>query len=192
MKSVCAWAAIAAGIVGCGGRQILTPADETDPSAPAAVVAPVDLTQAPTTLALTCDHGIGTIAFVDPCLVGFAFTSAASLGVHEVECQLSTSGHPLVWSFLVALDEVAQHPSTPLISPADFPRSPTSGAVVAVGGRMAGVSSVQGTVTFSRVDPSGRAFIAHLTGTVTWTEPSGATFSCAVDAPFWGAPGGFT
>ncbi|MDB4982889.1 MAG: hypothetical protein JWM82_3641, partial [Myxococcales bacterium] len=151
MKSVCAWAVIAAAAVGCGGRQILMPADVVgDSSLPAATIAPVDVTQAPPTLSMSCDHGVGTIVFVDPCLVGGAVgtSTVSSLGVHEVECQLSTPGHPMVWSFLVALDEVARDPTKPLTFPTDLPRSPTSGAVVAVGGRSARVSSVQGTVTF--------------------------------------------
>lgn len=46
-------------------------------------------------------------------------------------------------------------------------------------------------MTFSRVDGPGRAFVARLEGTFTWTEATGGTFSCAVDAPFWGAPGEF-
>jgi hypothetical protein len=63
--------------------------------------------------------------------------------------------------------------------------------LVDVGGQQARVSSDSGAMTFIRVDPSNRAFVARFDGSVTWTESSGATFSCSVDAPLWGAPGEF-
>jgi hypothetical protein len=46
-------------------------------------------------------------------------------------------------------------------------------------------------MTFSRVDPTARAFIAHFKGTIGWKTTTGSTFSCAFDGPLWGAPGSF-
>jgi hypothetical protein len=193
MWIACVALSFGAALAGCGGRQGLMPADDADAGATAgASIGPVDLTGAPPELAMTCDHGIGTLAFDNPCLVGMNLLGDLSKpGEHEIECHLAGPGHPIVWAFLVPLAQIAQHPDQPLTFPSSFPTSPTSGMRVDVGGHKAGVSSAAGTVTFSRVDPTGRAFIARFNGTITWKETTGSTFSCAVDAPFWGAPGGF-
>lgn len=174
---------------GCGGRQTLDGPPANDGTAgaaapPAITIGPVDPTQAPAQLSMICDGGIGTIAIDSPCLVGFGLSSNASQsGPHEIECTLATSSHPIAWSFLLSIP-TAQNPVT------SFPETP-SGLGVDVGGQNAHVSSTTGTLTFIRVDPSNRAFIAQFDGAVTWTEPSGTTFSCSIDGPLWGAPGNF-
>ena len=184
---VCAALAI---IAGCGGRQMLDqPLDATTGGGAAGAsalptVGPVDLTQAPAQVSMSCDSGVGMIAIDDPCLVGHSFGGNGSeTGPHEIECTLAASGHPIAWSFLLVIP-VTQNPVTLL------PETP-SGVLVDVGGRQARVSGTSGAMTFLRVDPSNRAFVARFDGSVTWTEPSGATFSCSVAGPLWGAPGGF-
>jgi hypothetical protein len=189
-----AWLSLAATIVGCGGRQGLLQADEgADAGATVASVGPVDLTQAPPALPMTCDQGVGTIAFDNPCLVGLNLTGDRSKpGLHVVECHFAAPSHPVAWTFMLPLAQLAKLPNQPLTFPShDVPPPPGPGQLVDVGGLAASVSSVAGTVTFSRIDPTGRAFIARFMGTFIWKEASGSTFTCAVDAPFWGAPGGF-
>jgi len=153
-------------------------------SAPTLTIGPVDLTQAPAQLTMSCDGGVGMITIDNPCLVGHSLEpNALETGPHEIECTLAASVHPIVWSFELFIP-VTQNPVTVL------PETP-SGLLVDVGGRQARVSRATGAMTFTRVDPSNRAFVARFDGSVTWTEPSGATFSCSVDGPLWGAPGGF-
>jgi hypothetical protein len=192
MKGVFAVFAVFAALAiagGCGGRQMLDlpPADDGTAGAtalPSITIGPVDATQAPAQLSMTCDGGVGTIAIDDPCLVGASLSpNASQTGAHAVECTLATSSHPVAWSFLLVIP-TAQNPVTV------FPGVP-SGSNVDVGGRQAHVSSATGALTVTRVDPSNRAFVAQFNGSVTWTESSGATFSCSVDGPLWGAPGDF-
>jgi predicted small lipoprotein YifL len=193
--------ALAAGValVGCGGRQTLDLPPDLDGGTDAgttsarATIGPVDLTLAPRELPTSCDQGIGPLAFDNPCLVGMNLAgNPMSPGFHEVECTLAAPGHPMTWAILLVLSQVAANPDRPVTLPGEFATpSPTSGMTVDVGGTRAGISSVSGTITFSRVDPANRSFIARFQGTMTWKEESGATFSCAVDAPFWGAPGSF-
>jgi hypothetical protein len=182
-------------LAGCGGRQVLGQPDDAPVGATpaAASVGAVDLSQAPAELEASCDQGVGTIAFRNPCLVSQSLGGdPAELGIHEVECSLATPDHPMTWSFLFSLAEVAANPDRPVDLPGAYATtSPTSGAPVDVGGRRAGVSGVAGTLTFSRVDPTNRAFVARFQGTMTWKDAAGTTFSCAVDAPLWGAPGSF-
>ena len=137
---------------------------------------------------MTCDHGVGTLAFDNPCLVGHN-PGANEIGVHEVECTLATTGHPIAWTFLLALAQVIQNPSKPIPSP--LPPGAFFGRSVSVDGMGASVSGFAGAITFSR-RPDEPAFIARLKGTMTWKRQSGATFSCTIDSPFWGAPGDFT
>jgi hypothetical protein len=141
---------------------------------------------------MTCDSGVGTIAFDDPCLVGMNVAGDPSKpGFHEVECRFTAAGHPIAWAFLLPLAQLAVTPDVPLVLPNDAPMTPSSGQLVVVRGEQARVFGVDGTVTFSRIDPVGRAFSARLQGTITWVVPARSTFTCAVDAPFWGAPGTF-
>jgi hypothetical protein len=172
---------------GCGGRQMLDlpPADGNATVAPPSItIGPVDGTQAPAQLSMSCDTGVGAIAIDNPCLVGFSIGGGVSkAGAHEVECTLAASNHPIAWSFLLVLP-VTQNPVTV------FPETP-SAAPVDLGGRQVHASSTTGTLTFSRVDPSNQAFVAQFDGVVTWTASSGATFSCSVDGPLWGTPGAF-
>jgi hypothetical protein len=185
---------VAVGVIlaGCGGRQGLSPPDDAgSESAPAAAtIGPVDLTQAPAQLPLSCDQGIGALAFDNPCLVGTNLSGGGGTGFHETECRFHGMGDPVAWSFVLPLSEIAQNPDHPLSFPSDFPPTPTAMAVD-VDGQQAAVAHVAGAVTFSRVDPTARAFSAWFKGTISWTGTTAAAFTCVVDAPFWGAPGGF-
>jgi hypothetical protein len=177
------------GAIGCGGRQILLePPDDGGAGGSGAPALPetgaVDVSQAPPQLSMSCDQGVGTIAIVDPCLVGHVLgANASEAGPHAVECRLATPSRPLLWSFLVILPT---HQNPIVVSPV------LGNPPVSVGGRQASVSKITGSITFSRVDPSNRAFIARFSGVIIWTDASGATFSCTIDGPLWGAPGGFT
>jgi hypothetical protein len=181
--------------VGCGGRQGLSPAEDAGAAgttgATGATIGPVDLAQAPSELTMTCDHGIGTLGFLNPCLVGQNLAgNQSSPGFSETECQLAGQGHPVVWSFLLPLMSLAEDPNQSLTAPAQLTMTPTGRQTVALGDGEGLISEVDGTLTFSRIDPTGRAFIGNFQGTVTWTTPTG-TFTCAVDGPLWGAPGQF-
>src|ERR1700690_1534629 len=134
MRAVCVSLLVgAAATVGCGGRQDLMPGDVvSDPSAPAPTVAtlgPVDLTQAPATLSMTCDHGIGTITFVDPCLVGhnLADPNGSGPGFPGVGFWLAgsaaTDPGQWAWAFLLPLAQLAQNPNKPLVFGSDLPSS---------------------------------------------------------------------
>jgi hypothetical protein len=189
---VCVAASMMASLLGCGGRQnLLLPPDGSDAGgATAATFGPIDLTQAPAELAMTCDDGIGTLAFDNPCLVGQNLGGGGSgIGGHEVECTLATAGHPITWSFLLPLSQVIAQPTEPISFP--LPPGAIAGRPISVAGMSASVSGFVGAITFSRVDTTNRAFIAQLKGTMTWTEQSGSRFSCQIDSPFWGAPGAF-
>jgi len=175
-----------AALAGCGGRQnLLLPPDEGTGT--------IDFSEAPATLPMTCDHGVGAVALDDPCLVGFnvASTDPTSVGVHEVECTLATPTHPLAWGFIISLANLSASPGATLSFPGDVPMPPTSRPQVSIGSRRASVMGIAGKLAFSTVDAAHRAFVAHLEGTITWTASDGSTFSCAVDAPLWGAPGSF-
>ena len=190
--------ALGAALAACGGRQNLDPpADDggtgAGGAAGSALFGPVDLTQAPAEVPMTCDHGIGSVAFVNPCEVGMNLfgPTATTPGENETECHFAGPGAQVVWSFLLPLDKIVMDPGTPLQVPGDLRQVPAEGTSVQLGGQAATVASVAGVVTFSRVDPAGRAFIGHLTGTITWNGSVDPTITCAVDAPFWGEPGEF-
>jgi hypothetical protein len=144
----------------------------------------IDLTQAPPTFSMSCDETVGTIAIVNPCLIGGKLGGNAdpsSPAPHEVECKIGSSGD-VVWSFLVVFP--------PLQNPQMVALTPTA-VDGQVGNDKARVTSVTGSLTFDRVDPTNRAFVAQFSGTVTWLEQSGRTFSCVVFDSIWGAPGPF-
>lgn len=168
----------AAGVAGTSGAA----------GASAVAVGFIDLTQAPPTFSMTCDSGVGVITFVNPCLVGQVLGGdhdPTSPGPHEVECTVATPAGNVGWSFEVIFPPL-QNPQTIL------PLTPTALGVDLGNGQQARISMVTGALTFSRVDPTNRAFVARFIGGVTWTEPSGATFQCKMDTPVWGAPGPFT
>lgn len=46
---------------------------------------------------MTCNHGVGTLAFDNPCLVGQNVAGGGSgIGVHEVECTIAAAGLPII------------------------------------------------------------------------------------------------
>lgn len=172
------------GLLACGGG--------AGSAGSTAALGPVDLSQAPSALTMTCDGGAAP-SLQMPCLVGLdlAGQDPNAAGIHATECRLATSEHPLVWSFLFPLADVRANPSTSLQAPADMP-SVTGGAqAIELGGESASVSSVTGDLTFTRVDPTARAFSGTFKGTVVWTGLSGAQTSCRIDGPLWGGPGTF-
>jgi hypothetical protein len=180
----------------CGGRQMLEPPPDVDGGAAGAAgataafsVGPVDLSQAPAEIPASCPGGFGAIAFQNPCLVGHNLFGQATLGVHEVECHLAIAGAPIEWSFLLTLSSVSADQAT---TTGPFPLSPTGGQLITIGTVSASITAMEGTLTFSRIDPVNRAFVARFHGSIAWTEPSGMKFACTIDAPFWGAPGPFT
>jgi hypothetical protein len=185
-------------LAACGGRQNLDPPDDdggtgAGGAAGSPLLGPVDFSQAPTQIPMTCDHGIGAVAFVNPCEVGMNLfgEGATTPGADETECHFAGQGAPIVWSFVLPLYKIAMNPGAPLQIPDDVPSVPAENPLAELGGQEASVASVSGVLTFSRVDPTGRAFIGHLRGTVTWNGSVDATITCVVDAPFWGAPGEF-
>jgi hypothetical protein len=128
-----------------------------------------------------------------PCLIGLdlAGPDPNAVGVHATECRLAQPDRPLVWSFLLPLAAVRSDPSTPLQAPLGLPLVTGSQQAIVLQGEPATMSSVAGDLTFSKVDPTARSFIATFTGTVVWTSASGTRTSCQIDGPFWGAPGDF-
>jgi hypothetical protein len=155
-------------------------------------IGPVDLTRAPATLAMTCDVGISP-AFEMPCFIGFDLVGPDlnAAGVHATECRLAQPDRPLAWSFLFPLADVRADPSTALAAPAGLPAAPGGQEAIILQDQPATLSSVTGDLTFSRVDPTARAFVGAFKGTIVWTGTSGSQTSCQIDGPFWGAPGDF-
>ena len=98
-----------------------------------------------------------------------------------------------MWSFALPLSDLAKNPNETLTFPSNFlaEAGVASAAVIDATGQQAVISNVVGTMTFSRVDPSARAFVGHFTGTISWTGTR-TLFSCDVDCgPLWGAPAEF-
>lgn len=126
------WLALAAlALAACGGRQnLLLPPDGTgDDAATPSKLGPVDFSQAPPTLPMTCDHGVGAVTFDNPCLIGHnLFGDPSAVGVHEVECTLATTSHPEAWAFLLPLAQIVAHPDKVLSFPSDFASAPIAGA----------------------------------------------------------------
>jgi hypothetical protein len=158
-------------------------------------IGPVDLTQAPLTLSMTC-AGTAALALEMPCRIGLALNSQDlnAVGIHAMECRLAQPERPLVWTSLFPLGHVRAAPSKPLQAPSSL--RPVTGvgeqAIVLQGEREpATMSDVTGDLTFSKVDPTVRAFMGTFTGSVVWTSASGTQTSCQIDGPFWGAPGDF-
>jgi hypothetical protein len=78
------------------------------------------------------------------------------------------------------------------IPSAVFPSEPLYGGVTVDGVRYRGV--LHGTAVFSQLDPSMRAFVATLTGGITWTaiNDQTLTFTCTIPStPFWAVGGNF-
>ncbi len=153
---------------------------------------PVDLAEAPATLTMTCGAG-SSVALEMPCLIGLDLSGQDpnGTGVHATECREASADRPLVWSFLFPLASARANPSTPLQAPADLPTVAGPGQPIDLAGDSVTMSSVTGALTFSRVDPSVRAFAGTFKGTIVWADQSGAQTSCQVDGPFWGGPGDF-
>jgi hypothetical protein len=188
-------------VLGCGGRSLSPSANgpvggsSGSPPADAAAdladrIGPVDLSQAPATFNMTCDGGLGSVVFQMPCLVGMNLSGQGGVGFHATECRLAQPGAPLAWSFILQLGTLARDPGTILRFPEDVPSAPVPGPVE-IQGMSVRISSVTGKLSFSRVDPSARAFIGAFSGTTVWTRSDGVQISCQADGPFWGAPGGF-
>lgn len=155
-------------------------------------IGPVDLTQAPATLSMTCG-GTASLSFEMPCLIGFnlAGQDLNAAGVHATECRLAQPDQPLAWSFLFPLAGVRGDPATSLQAPRDLPTVTGTQQAIVLEGQPATMSSATGDLRFSKVDPTARAFIGTFTGTVVWTSATGAQTPCQIDGPFWGAPGDF-
>jgi hypothetical protein len=175
-----------------------------DAGVPATVLTgSVDLSQAPTSLEMSCNRDVGSLAFKMPCEIGESLLSdRLKLGANEVDCHVTASGQPLVWTFILAFYNVLQHPDRPVTFPngvqgqsnqsIDFiPPPPGLTRPIDIGGEQFWVSGAAGTISFSRIDSSGRAFSGQLKGRFDWTSATGSTFSCEVDGPFWGGPGNF-
>lgn len=156
-------------------------------------VGPVDLTLAPASVAMTCDGAAGTVTLVQPCLVGMDLRAAGEMvpGIHAVECRLADGAHPLAWSFLLPMAMVAHDPGHVLQIPGESPTVPNLADSITLGSVQAKLTTVTGGVTFSRVDPVGRAFAATIDAKAVWKPTSGPDITCDLRGPLWGAPGDF-
>jgi hypothetical protein len=92
--------------------------------------------------------------------------------------------------FLVHLVDLAHRVNQPLDLADYFVVAP---AWMAVGGKSFRMTTIRGTVIFSRVDPVERSFAGRLESmSVVWATDDGATIDCfASDSPFWAVPGDF-
>ncbi|SRR5260221_7448277 len=192
------------GASACSGSPLAVSGGATDSGVPiAALVGSVDLTQAPASLEMTCDRDVGSLALKLPCEVGqnIQGQNRDELGFNEVECHATSSGQPIVWSLLLVFSQILQHsdrsvtfPNAVQASPnqsVEYLPPPPDAMPTNIGGELFNVSQAEGTISFARIDSPGRAFSGSLKGTFSWTGTTGSTFSCEVNGPFWGAPGGF-
>jgi hypothetical protein len=168
------------------------PARDVAPGGTGVVIGPVDFTKAPMDLPLQCERDVGHLAFKMPCKVGMNLAvGSQGLGTHETECSLAGSNDSPVWSFLLPLAQISEHPSVPLRFPGDLPSPPVMGTAIDVGGESFTLSIAEGTLSFTQIDPPGRAFIARIDAKFEWTGSLGSSFACDVAGLLWGAPGSF-
>jgi hypothetical protein len=153
----------------------------------------VDLSQSPSTVAMTCDGTVGVVSLAQPCLVGMDLRARGERvpGTHAIECRLAQANEPLVWSFIMPLAQVASDPEAVLHMPGEAPTVPAGSGSVALGSQQATLSTVMGELTFSRIDPTGRAFAATIDAKVVWKAAAGSDITCDLKGPLWGAPGDF-
>ncbi|HVU49661.1 MAG TPA: hypothetical protein VHL80_03180, partial [Polyangia bacterium] len=151
-------------------------------------VGAVDLSRADPTFSMTsCDGGIGTLTFVNPCLVGNNLTGAtdpSAPGPHVVECTTTMDLGAVSWSFIVSLPPTLNPQTVFLLAPGN----PT---IDLPNGQQARATMVEGQLTFLVVDPGNQAFEGRFVGDVRWTESSGYPALCTLDAVIWGAPAPF-
>jgi hypothetical protein len=188
----------------CSGNPLQADESAKDAGVPVASLSgSVDPSQAPVSLAMTCDRDVGSLALKLPCEVGqnLLGQNRDELGFNEVECHATSSGQPIVWSLLLVFSQILQNsdrsvafPNAVQASPnqsVEYLPPPPDAMPTNIGGELFNISRAEGTISFARIDSRGRAFSGSLKGTFSWTGTTGSTFSCNVDGPFWGGPGGF-
>lgn len=91
---------------------------------------------------------------------------------------------------MIPLGTVMGSLNQPFAIPGDIPPAPTTALMF--DGEAFTVAMIEGTATFSQVDPA-RAFVGRLQNAkIDWQGNQGGTIACnAMDQPFWGIPGGF-
>jgi hypothetical protein len=196
------WACGVIFVVGCGGR---ANAPDTDAAAGAGAsgfagsptevggasssagapgVGPIDTTGLPEAFPEPlCDGPLKSIHLVLPCKVGMPLSA-----FNVVECY-DTAGRTAL-SFEIELAKAASSIGQPLPFSSAFPHVPTTSLEV---GGVNYTGTLQGTVTFTQVDPAGRAFVASLTRpSVAWKDATGTETDCDLDPmELWATPGNF-
>jgi hypothetical protein len=188
----------------CSGNPLQVGESAKDSGVPVATLTgSVDLSQAPISLEMTCDRDVGSLALKLRCEIGqnIPGQNRDELGFNEVECHATSSGQPMVWSLLLVFSQILQHSDRSVTflnavkaSPnqsVEYLPPPPDAMPTNIGGELFNISRAEGTISFARIDSPGRAFSGSLKGTFSWKSTTGSTFSCDVDGPFWGAPGGF-
>lgn len=153
-------------------------------SAGAPGVGPIDTTGLPQEFPEPlCDGPLKSLRLALPCKVGMPLGS-----FNVVECY-DSAGHTAL-SFRIELGKAASSIGRALPFAATLPEVPTT-SIEVNGERYTG--SLNGSVTFTQVDPAGRAFVAFLTREfVAWKDAAGTRTDCDYDPmQLWATPGDF-
>lgn len=198
------WVLGAALIIACGGRaqgpdtgtSAGASGGEGGAGADAPGVGPIDTTGLAMEFPeLLCAGSLASLHLVLPCKIGMRLPGSADGGSSVVECY-DTSGR-VALNFVINLTSAARSIGTSVRLPFNpssgasplFPLPPTSIEVDGV--NYEGV--LNGSLTFERVDPSGRGFVAFLTlAFISWTDPQGNMTDCDFDPMrLWATAGNF-
>lgn len=145
---------------------------------------PFDEAAQPTRLQLACGSERPALNLALPCHVGLNLNGKDEPGYHVVECNLADTSGTAV-SFVLPLVELPSHLREPMQLPLAF--APPTGTGASIGDEHF-VGELRGTVTFSRLDLPGRAFVADLHGAhVDWSGDQGTEFECGMaHGTIWG------
>jgi hypothetical protein len=189
----------------CGGKEVVSAEPSTHPStAPmdagadgggaSSRLGPIDASGLPSEVVMTCE-GKTQITLKLPCSVGLDSQGGDGIGENVTECELSSqpavlpAGRPPVLSLIMPLKAIADRLNEPFAIPGDIPPAPS---LLTFDGESFTMTTMEGTATFSQIDPA-RAFVGQLRVVkVQWDGAAGGVVVCnANNQPFWGLRGNF-
>ncbi len=180
----CGGRAESQGSTGSGGSNAAGGvAGSSSSAAGAPGVGPIDTAGLPTELPLVCPDEVAVPKLKLPCKIGGSLLGGVEgpESVNVLECYDSSG--TTAFSTVIPFGKLPTLLNQPLQMPfAALPAPPPEGTL-----------KLSGTVTFSKVDPVGRAFVALLVGgSVSYVGSNGETVTCKIpDTPFWAVQGQF-